>query len=192
MEVPDYVSRYRQELAALVRQVGREQAMDLIVGGQYTQIGILERSALISAGLRASDTVVDVGCGSGRLTYALRSYLRGKYIGTDILGDALDYARERAGRPDWKYVETVAPEIPADDASADMVCFFSVFTHLLDEDIYRFLVEARRVLRPTGLVRLIDGDEPWVALTENFDYTDGRKASGTVAFGQSVAILQHP
>ena len=33
-----------------------------------------------------------------------------------------------------------------------MVSFFSVFTHLLDEDIYRFLQEARRVTRPGGKI----------------------------------------
>lgn len=69
-----------------------------------------------------------------------------------MLARALDYAREKCARPDWEFIRTFEPVIPATDASADYVCFFSVFTHLLDEDIYRFLVEAKRTLRPGGTI----------------------------------------
>jgi SAM-dependent methyltransferase len=42
--------------------------------------------------------------------------------------------------------------IPAPSATADIVCFFSVFTHLRHEQSYCYLEEARRVLRPTGRI----------------------------------------
>src|SRR4051812_20475115 len=63
-------------------------------------------------------------------------------------GGALAYAREKCGRADWQFVRNFEPTIPAPDAFADFVTFFSVFTHLLDEDIFRFLAEAHRVLKP--------------------------------------------
>jgi len=44
------------------------------------------------------------------------------------------------------------PRIPEGDGKADMVCFFSVFTHLLQEESYLYLEEARRVLRPGGRI----------------------------------------
>lgn len=152
MQVPDYVASYQAHLAHLIQAHGREAAMEWIVGGQYAQIGILESSALLSLGLQPSHTLVDIGCGSGRLPYALRHYLQGGFLGTDILEETLAYAREKCGRPEWRFVTTFEPAIPAEDASADFVTFFSVFTHLLDEDIYRFLAEARRVLKPGGKV----------------------------------------
>jgi SAM-dependent methyltransferase len=62
------------------------------------------------------------------------------------------YAREKCGRPDWVFVANHLPTIPAADSSADFVTFFSVFTHLLDEDIYRFMREAKRVLKPDGRI----------------------------------------
>jgi hypothetical protein len=37
---------------------------------------------------------------------------------------------------------------------------------------------------------LHDGPAPWIKLTEPFRYIDGREASGTVEFGQSVAIVR--
>lgn len=42
--------------------------------------------------------------------------------------------------------------IPEDDGRADIVCFFSVLTHLLHEQSYIYLQEVRRVLKPTGKI----------------------------------------
>jgi ubiquinone/menaquinone biosynthesis C-methylase UbiE len=240
MQVPDYVLTYRASLANYIATFGREKAMELVVGGQFKEIGILESSALISLGLKPNECLVDVGCGSGRLAFALRNYLKGEYTGTDILGEALRYAEEKCARPDWKFLENFQPTIPVGDQTADMVCFFSVFTHLLDEDIFRFLVEAKRVTKPGGQIifsyldydveshwtvfentladnnpqrvlnkfiskpaihrwaralsltveRLYDGPEKWINLTEDFAYSDGRAASGTVEFGQSVGVIR--
>ena len=240
LETPGYVQTYKATLAALTAAHGREMAMELIVGGQYREIGILEKSVLLTLGLQPAHTLVDIGCGSGRLAVALKDYLTGRYIGTDILGEALDYAREKAGRPDWEFHETFSPHIPLADEQADLICFFSVFTHLLDEDIYHFLREAKRVCLPGGKIifsyldfdvgshwpvfehalgnssphpilnrflsktairrwcqhldleiqALHDGCDPWIRLTDDFLYSDGRLASGTVEFGQSVGVLR--
>jgi ubiquinone/menaquinone biosynthesis C-methylase UbiE len=122
--------------------------MELVVGGQYQQIGILESSALVTLGLLPDHTLVDVGCGSGRLAFHLKSYLSGKYIGTDILEASLRFASEKCGRDDWEFIQNHLPTIPVGDQTADFVTFFSVMTHLLDEDIYKFLQEAKRVTKP--------------------------------------------
>ena len=42
--------------------------------------------------------------------------------------------------------------IPEQDQVADLVCFFSVFTHLLHEQSYVYLRDARRVLKPGGRI----------------------------------------
>jgi hypothetical protein len=75
MRVPDYVASYKKHLAHLVEVHGREAAMEWVVGGQYSQIGILESSALRTLDLRPEDTLVDIGCGSGRLPFKLKDYL---------------------------------------------------------------------------------------------------------------------
>lgn len=152
MQVPDYVESYKTLLARLVETYGRDGAMERIVGGQYGEIGILESSTLITLGLKRADTLIDVGCGSGRLPFKLRAYLTGRFIGTDILEDALHYASEKCGRPDWRFIPNHEATIPAEDSIADFVSFFSIFTHLLDEDIYRFLAEAKRVPKPGGRI----------------------------------------
>jgi ubiquinone/menaquinone biosynthesis C-methylase UbiE len=152
MNRPDYLASYRQTLAHLVAQHGEDIAMDLIVGGQSEQIGQLEFSTLRTLGLQPQHHVIDVGCGSGRLAVKLAPFLQGKYWGTDILAELPAYARKVTRREDWEFHTTSGLSIPAPDGCADFVCFFSVFTHLLHEDIYKYLREAKRVLRPGGKI----------------------------------------
>jgi ubiquinone/menaquinone biosynthesis C-methylase UbiE len=152
MNLPDYVATYDAHLAELTREHGIDRAMELVVGGKFVETGLLERSVMVQYGLQPTHNVIDIGCGSGRLAYALREFLTGKFTGTDILQAALNYARTKCGRSDWEFIAHHLPSIPAPDASADFVTFFSVFTHLLDEDIYRFLREAKRVLTPNGRI----------------------------------------
>jgi ubiquinone/menaquinone biosynthesis C-methylase UbiE len=128
--------------------------MHLAIGADFESIGIMERELLVSEGLRRHDFVVDVGCGSGRLAVPLASYLRGPYLGTDVVPELLDHAHRMCGRPDWRFEVVDGLVIPAADATADFVCFFSVFTHLRHEESFRYLEEAKRVLKPGGRIVL--------------------------------------
>lgn len=148
----DYIASYQRVLADLIRTHGEERAMDVIVGGQSEAIGMLEFSVLRTLGLQPEHTVVDVGSGSGRLAVKLAPFLAGKYYGSDILPEFAPYARKVTARNDWEFHTTAGRGIPAPDRCADFVCFFSVFTHLLPQDIYRYLLEAKRVLRPHGRI----------------------------------------
>lgn len=126
--------------------------MEIAVGGQFEAYGIIERAILLQYGLQPDHYVIDVGCGSGRLARPLAEHLRGRYLGIDIVPDLVNYARQLVGRPDWRFEVATGLEIPERDNSADMVCFFSVLTHLLHEQSYAYLKEARRVLKPGGLI----------------------------------------
>ena len=131
---------------------GPDAAPKLAVGGEFEAIGFLELETLKYFGLKEDAYLVDVGCGSGRLAKPLSQYLKGKYLGLDILPELIDYARRTVGRPDWRFEVGDGLSIPEDDGAADMVCFFSVFTHLLHEQSYVYLREATRVLKPGGTI----------------------------------------
>jgi SAM-dependent methyltransferase len=70
----------------------------------------------------------------------------------DLVRDLVAHARQVAGRPDGRFEVVDHIAIPQADGTADMVCFFSVLTHLLHEQSYWYLEEAKRVLKPGGRI----------------------------------------
>ena len=120
------------------------------VGGEFEVVGTLELSLLKALGLQPNHTVVDVGCGSGRLASKLAPFSKAEYVGTDILPALLDHARELCGRDDWRFEETTGQSIPVRDEWADFVCFFSVLTHISHEESWHYILESKRVMKPGG------------------------------------------
>ncbi|QSR89432.1 class I SAM-dependent methyltransferase [Methylacidiphilum caldifontis] len=150
----DYPS-YIKELFSLY---GKEKAASLAVGGsdQYQTMGNILLRLVISRGkLGVGMSLLDVGCGSGRLAYALCcSELSDQvqYIGIDIVPELLDYARQKCQRPNFVFLYNDKFKIPLDNEQVDLVCFFSVLTHLLQEEAVIMLKEARRVLKAKGKI----------------------------------------
>jgi SAM-dependent methyltransferase len=142
---PSFVARLRETIKG-------DAALEAAVGGDFEPMGRLECALLQGLGLSSGQLVVDVGCGSGRLAVHLSTLPEVRYIGTDIVPELLSHAERLCQRKDWKFVLTDGIQIPCADNSADFVCFFSVFTHLTHEDTFRYLAEARRVLKPGGRI----------------------------------------
>jgi len=148
---PHYVRSYRAHVRALLAAKPEAEAMALAVGGEFQAFGRALRDLLVQGGLREGMTLVDVGCGSGRLAHALRDMNIG-YVGTDVVDELLSYAEKICGRSDWCFTHADGLAIPVPDETADMVVFISVFTHLRHEEAFIYLLEARRVLKPDGIV----------------------------------------
>jgi len=129
-----------------------KETAEMFVGGEFEPFGTLLRETLIHYGLKPDDYLIDVGCGSGRLAKPLSQYLKGKYLGIDVVPELVDYAGKLVARPDWRFEVAKGLTIPERDGQADMICFFSVLTHLLHEESYLYLLEAKRVLKPGGKI----------------------------------------
>jgi len=91
--------------------------MSAAVGGDFTAVGKLEYYLLLQNGLKDNHTILDIGCGSGRLAYQLRKFLKGVYIGIDIVEELYKYADEICDRTDWKFYEAPGLSIPEEDNS---------------------------------------------------------------------------
>ena len=149
---PHFVSDYRALVARLLRTHGNEEAMSLAVGGNFHWIGQIEADLLRAWGLTPGMTLIDVGCGSGRTAHALAASGDAfAYHGTDVVPELLKHARS-VTPASFRYTLVDDIRIPAADSTADFICAFSVFTHLMHEESYRYLMEARRVLKPGGRV----------------------------------------
>ena len=148
-----FLDDYRKLVRDLIAAYPMAEAMSRAVGGDYHALGEVEKQLLIQCGLKPEHTVVDVGCGSGRLAKALLPYMaqNGRVLGTDVVRELLEYAAQGCP-PSWHFALVEDIRIPFTDNSADFACFFSVFTHLLHEETYCYLLEARRVVKPGGRI----------------------------------------
>ena len=165
-----FLRDYRRLVRKLIAEHPLPEAMSIAVGGSYDALGEVEKQLLIGLGLEPGHSLLDVGCGSGRLAKALVPYLTsGRFLGTDVVQELLDYAR--TGCPDrWQFTLVDDIRIPFPDNSADMACFFSVFTHLLHEESYCYLLEAKRVVKPGGKIvfSFLEYEHNWKIFEDTF------------------------
>jgi SAM-dependent methyltransferase len=119
--------------------------------------------------LGASDRVLDIGCGAGRIARVLARRLEppGSYDGFDVIPEAIAWCqRHYRGTPvpfRFRHADVHnamynpagtgrAPEyrFPVADSSCDLAVAVSVFTHLLSDAAEHYLAEAARVLDRGG------------------------------------------
>jgi SAM-dependent methyltransferase len=148
----DFKYTYRELVQDLKQEKDFDTAMADAVGGAFDKIGSLELAALRYYGLKPEDYVVDVGCGSGRLAKPLARFSTGPYLGIDVVPDLLDYARSFAPRSNWRFALAPGLSIPESDEKADLICFFSVFTHLRHEQSFLYLKDAHRIVKTGGKI----------------------------------------
>jgi ubiquinone/menaquinone biosynthesis C-methylase UbiE len=106
------------------------------------------QTMLRDAALKEGDLVIEVGCGTGRLTLPLAATVSGPVMGVDTEARMLDVARgkDSSGRVQW--VRGSAYRVPVGDGAGALVTMIMV-VHLLRQRVRAF-TEARRILRPGG------------------------------------------
>jgi len=96
---------------------------------------------------------LEIGCGPGRLMRPMSAYFD-EIHGVDISDEMIRLARERL-----RDIPNAYPRVAGDLAvfggsTFDFVYSYAVFQHIPDRDIvFYYLTEARRVLRPRGILR---------------------------------------
>ncbi len=119
-ESPHFVREYRRFVRATLKSSRSQSAgMSMAVGGHFEALGAIEYGLLAHHGLADGMSVIDVGCGSGRLAHALRER-RIAYLGTDVVPELIRYAKDMCKRPDWRFEIITELAIPASDASAHL------------------------------------------------------------------------
>ena len=152
-----FVSAYEAHTERLLDKAGDdERALELAIGAsspeEFSAIGEMQHQLLMACGLQPSSALVEVGCGSGRLAVQLAGWLHGPYLGLDVVQTLLDRAAAIATGPHMRYQKVDGLAIPVETDHIDVVCAFSVFTHLRHEESFAYLHDCRRVLRPGGTI----------------------------------------
>jgi SAM-dependent methyltransferase len=145
-----------------------EQMVDGIGGSWWVGANYLEHFRNV-CGLKPDETVLDVGCGVGRMAVPLAGYLspNGRYEGFDIVSASIRWC-QRAITARWPHFRFQHADIfnreynpdgcaqgcdfrfPYRDATFDFAFLTSVFTHLMPADAAHYLNELGRVLKPGG------------------------------------------
>jgi ubiquinone/menaquinone biosynthesis C-methylase UbiE len=148
----DNIAGHRAKYELLAAHHPAAEAGTLYVGGSDPILtGFYELEAMRIFAQLDGASVVDIGCGIGRLTRHLLLEKIDTYVGLDIIPEILQPAIDMsAGDPRFSFDLAQDCKIPCVDESATLVVAFSVLTHLLDEEIYDYFVETRRVLKPEG------------------------------------------
>ena len=116
---------------------------------------------------RPGSTVLDIGCGCGKLARFLHLNPTLRYVGVDIFQPAILWCRRAFAHAADRFrfehfdgysalynpggtVQARDYRLPVDVASVDMVVCGSLFTHLLEPDAVHYLAEISRALKPGG------------------------------------------
>ena len=128
--------------------------------GAHRQQRVALRTRYSFARQFASDKdVLEVACGAGLgLGYLARAARR--VVGGDIDESNLRIARQTySGRPDIAVIKLDAQDLPFEDNEFDVVLLYEAIYYLDDPE--RFFAEARRVLRPGGVVLVVSVNCEW-------------------------------
>ncbi|MFQ5775572.1 MAG: class I SAM-dependent methyltransferase [Kiloniellaceae bacterium] len=99
--------------------------------------------------------VADIGCGDGALVRAM-TRAGARVTGIDCSRGQLARARAVAPAGDENYVLAAAEALPLPDASLDVAVFFNALHHVPVPRQSEALAEAARVVKPGGLVGVVE------------------------------------
>ncbi len=125
----------------------------LTVGGEarFRQLALQELEI-------SSDTkILDLCCGAGQTTEFLVAK-SDQVTGLDVSTVALTRAAKKV--PQAKYVEGLAQDMPLADNQFDVVHTSSALHEMTPEELEQILQEVHRVLKPGGILTLVDFHPP--------------------------------
>ncbi len=105
------------------------------------------------------ERIVDLGCGVGQLTVALKeAFPAAEVWGLDVGGPLVRYAHHRAAQMgvDVHFAQRLAEDTRFEDGSADMVTAYIMFHEVPYTAAQAICAEAHRILRPGGVFNVMD------------------------------------
>lgn len=94
--------------------------------------------------------ILDIGCGTGDFSYFLCC---GNYTGVDTEKRYIKYAHKNC---QGEYLLASACELPFQSNIFDIIFISHFFHHIDDEAIYKVLVEIKRIIKPDGVILIIE------------------------------------
>ena len=96
------------------------------------------------------NTIIDLGCGTGRFTKILADKFHSSVRGVDPSVKMLSVAKETVLSPQVQFIRGDSGSIPAENSSTNMIFLSQVYHHI--NDLSAFVKETLRVLADGGFV----------------------------------------
>jgi len=104
----------------------------------------------VDKNLNSFQSILDFGCGCGRVLRFLKPMKGQTIIGSDIDSESIQWCQQHLSSLATFKVNHDLPPLPYPDASFDFIYSISVFTHLPEEMQLQWLEELNRVLKVGG------------------------------------------
>lgn len=141
----------------------RHRHFDLDYFRGYFNILLNPEKALKEIGLRAGDTLLDIGCGEGRFSIPAAKIVgdNGRVYAIDISEEAINTLKEEIKKKDIRNIKVftgdITKRLPLKDESID-VCLMANILHglVVSRKVENTLKELFRVLKPNGNLAVVD------------------------------------
>ncbi|MDC7996543.1 class I SAM-dependent methyltransferase [Gilvibacter sediminis] len=189
---------------------GSASGADKFLASSKHQLALLKSEV----NLQPADRVLDIGSGIGRTAISLVEYLtpEARYEGFDVVKSGVDWCNKKIGRDFPNFNFTYVPlfndlynnskgkatefKFPYGDSEFDKVYSFSVFTHMMVDEIQHYLTEINRVLAPDGQAMSTfflydEANEEQIASDEGFGFPvagDGFRLMNSKVTSGNIAI----
>lgn len=184
-------------------------AEKFLASGKH-QLGLL----ISEIDLKPDDSVLDIGSGIGRTAIALIEHMspQGSYEGFDVVKRGVDWCNKKITRDFPNFNFTYVPlfndlynnsktsalefEFPYAENQFDKIYSFSVFTHMMVDEIQHYLHQIKRVLKEDGLAMSTfflydDSSEEMISSNEGFGFPvkhDGFRLMNSKVKSGNIAI----
>ncbi len=120
-----------------------------IDSGQRSCASMAEILATASLRFADLDSILDFGCGCGRVIRAVRKWApQASLSGTDIDHEAIEWLQANCAHLARFDANPHRPPMRYEDDSFDFIYSISIFTHLPEDMQFEWLAELKRVARP--------------------------------------------
>ena len=166
----------------IVRVAGTPDAAWFLESGRLAAQSIRDVLTRAGTGIEAMDSILDFGCGCGRVVRHWAGLDAG-ISGSDLSGGAIDWCRENLPFARFE-TNGLSPPLAFDDGSFDLAYALSVLTHLPEAIQHEWMGELRRVVRGGGLLLVTTHGERYLERLDSDEQQRFRAGELVVRWGE--------